>query len=102
MLLQAKDKTSGKDSNGNTWQYDDDTKTLTFSGKGIIYNSIVDEFQPGEEAFQMKDWYAFMDKAEHLIIRNGITGIGFESFVDFEKLKSVDMAEIIRCTRQRI
>ena len=35
----------------------------------------------------MKDWYAFMDKAEHLIIRNGITGIGFESFVDFGEIE---------------
>ena len=82
-------KTSGTDGNGNTWVYDVKTKTLTFSGNRGIKDFVMDGHSPEP------GWYVWHDKAEHIIINDGITGIGKWAFYAFVKLKTVEMADSV-------
>ena len=82
-------KTSGLDGNGNTWVYDVRTKTLTFSGNKGIEDFVMDGHSPEP------DWYVWHDKAEHIIVNDGITGIGDMAFYSFVELKTVVMADSV-------
>ena len=86
-------KTSGTDGNGNTWVYDITTKTLTFSGNKGIDDYFFDGHSPEP------DWYIWNTKAEHIIINDGITGIGKWAFYAFVKLKTVEMADSVTSIR---
>ena len=85
----AAKKTSGTDGNGNNWVYNVNTKTLTFSGNKGIENYIFDghSLEPG--------WYVWHDKAEHIIVNDGVTGIGQWAFYLFVELKTVVMADSV-------
>ncbi len=85
----ASKKTSGTDENGNTWVYDVKTKTLTFSGNKGIEDYIFDGHSPEP------DWYVWHDKAENIIINDGITGIGQWAFYLFVEVKTVVMADSV-------
>ena len=85
----AAKKTSGTDGNGNTWVYDVKTKTLTFSGNKGIEDFTMDGHSPEP------DWYVWSDKVEHIIINDGITGIGQWAFYSFVDLKTVVMTDSI-------
>ncbi len=85
----AAKKTSGTDGNGNTWVYDVKTKTLTFSGNKGIEDFMMDGHIPEP------DWYVWHGKAEHIIINDGITGIGKEAFYAFTEAKSVIIADSV-------
>ena len=85
----AAKKTSGTDGNGNTWVYDVKTKTLTFSG-----NKGIEDFTMDGHSLE-PDWYVWSDKAEHIIINDGITGIGQWAFYSFVDLKTVVMTDSI-------
>jgi hypothetical protein len=83
-MISAKDKQiSGVDDNGNAWNYDAVTKTLTFSGTRDLEENILD----GHNADP--DWYCWDEDAEHLVIEEGITGLTGGEFSDFTKLKTV-------------
>ena len=82
-------KTSGTDGNGNTWVYNVKTKTLTFSGNKGIEDYIFDGHSPEP------DWYVWNTKAEHIIINDGITGIGKWAFYAFVRLKTVEIADSV-------
>ena len=82
-------KTSGTDGNGNNWVYDVKTKTLTFSGNKGIEDFMMDGHIPEP------DWYVWSNKVEHIIINDGITGIGQWAFYAFVKLKTVEMADSV-------
>ena len=86
-------KTSGTDGNGNNWVYDVKTKTLTFSGNKGIEDYIFDGHSPEP------DWYIWNTKAEHIIINDGVTGIGKWAFYAFVKLKTVEMADSVTSIR---
>ncbi|MCI8964353.1 MAG: leucine-rich repeat domain-containing protein, partial [Eubacterium sp.] len=85
----AAKKASGTDGNGNTWEYDVKTKTLTFSGNKGIEDYIFDGHSPEP------DWYVWNTKAEHIIINDGITGIGKWAFYAFVRLKTVEIADSV-------
>ena len=89
----AAKKTSGTDGNGNTWVYDVKTKTLTFSGNRGIKDFVMDGHSPEP------GWYVWHDKAEHIIINDGITGIGQWAFYSFVELKTVEMADSVTCIK---
>ena len=86
----AAKKTSGTDGNGNTWVYDVKTKTLTFSGN----NKGIDDYSFDGHSPE-PDWYVWNTKAEHIIINDGVTGIGKWAFYAFVKLKTVEMADSV-------
>ncbi len=86
--------TSGTDGNGNTWVYDEKTKTLTFSGN----NKGIDDYSFDGHSPE-PDWYIWNTKAEHIIINDGVTGIGKWAFYAFVKLKTVEMADSVTSIR---
>lgn len=83
-------KTSGTDENGNVWNYDILTKTLIFTGtKDIQENYSMDGHGPEPP------WYTWREMSEHLIIEEGITGIGGGAFLGFSKLKTLVIADTV-------
>ena len=88
--LAAKAKPlSGQDENGNTWVYDRETKTLTFSGTTDLEEFELDGHSPEPR------WWCWNNEAEHLVIENGITGLPGEEFSDFYKLKTVELPDTV-------
>ncbi|WP_026835659.1 leucine-rich repeat domain-containing protein [Eubacterium xylanophilum] len=82
-------KTSGKDGKNITWNYDKGTKTLTFSGTGPISDFEMDGHcpEPG--------WYDWSEKAEHVVIEEGITVIGKTALRDFLNVESVELPKTL-------
>ncbi len=75
---------------GDTWKYDFALKTLVFVGnQSIDGNASLDGHSTEPK------WYKFANKTEHLIIGEGVTGIGKGAFYGFKKLESVDMADTV-------
>ena len=87
---QAKQKPlSGEDYNGNRWVYDKETKTLIFSGTMDLEKFELDGHSPEPK------WWCWNDEAEHLVIESGITGLPGEEFLDFYKLKTVELPDTV-------
>ena len=74
-----------------TWSYDEASKTLEFSGSGDIYTGYSPLSSPSyvHNYVNLFPWTYLRDKAEHLIIGEGITGIGNTCFSQFSQLKSI-------------
>lgn len=80
----------GKDSNGNTWEYDAKTKVLYFSGHGKIEPKLTDG------TIDMNgQWYQWAGEAKKIVIKNGITEIGNEAFKNFVNIREVVIAETV-------
>ena len=88
--IQAKSVTSGTDNNGNKWTYHTSTKTLTFTGN----KDISDFAMNGHD--REPSWYRWSDKTEHIVIEEGITGIGSEAFAGFVKVLSVNIPYTVK------
>ena len=87
---QAKAKPrTGQDANGNTWEYDRKTRTLTFSGTRDLEYFM--ESCIGPDA----PWWCWDDEAEHLVIEPGITGLPGEEFIGFQKLKTAELPDTV-------
>ena len=87
---QAKSVTSGTDGNGNKWTYNTSTKTLTFTGNKAISDFTLN----GHD--REPSWYRWSNKTEHIVIEEGITGIGSEVFSSFTETKSITMGESVK------
>ena len=85
----ATKKTSGTDRNGNTWEYDVKTNTLTFSGNKGIEDFTMDGHIPAPS------WYVWSFKTKHLVVNDGITGIGKSAFEGFTNLETVAMSDSV-------
>ena len=82
--ITAKSKpTKGVDTNGNTWTYNKKTKTLTFKGTKDLEENLMD----GHSA--EPDWFCWDIEAEHVVIKEGITGLLGGNFFLFTELKTV-------------
>lgn len=82
--------TSGVDENGNTWNYDVETSTLTFSGLGKIEQNYSLDGHSDEPA-----WYKWRDKTKHIVIKEGITGIGEGAFYSFFYVQTIRIADTV-------
>ena len=82
-------KTTGKDGKCITWNYDKETKTLTFSGKGPISDYEMDGHSAEPE------WYVWSEKAEHIVVEEGITVIGEMACYHFLNVKNVKLPETL-------
>lgn len=69
--------TKGVDTNGNTWTYDKKTKTLTFKGTKDLEENLMDGHSSEPE------WFCWDEEAEHLVIKEGITGLPKGEFYFF-------------------
>ena len=88
---EAKEKpTSGTDVYGNTWTYDTVTKTMTFSGEGVVGADFVLDGHTSEP-----EWHCWADEAKMLIIEGSFTKIGRGSFREFAKLESIQWPDTI-------
>ncbi len=88
---EAKEKpTSGKDDNGIQWTYDKTTKTLTFSGnKHMAEDASMDGHSRGVE------WDCWSEEAEHIVLEEGITGVGAGTFDLFVNVQTVQLPESV-------
>ena len=80
-------KTAGGDlSTGLHWAYDDETKTLTFTGAGEI---------PDYNDPQDRPWNAFINKARTLTLAEGVAKIGKRAFAGFQLLPSITLPKSV-------
>ena len=87
--ITAKSKpTQGIDANGNTWTYNKKTKTLTFKGTKDLEENLMD----GHSA--EPDWFCWRE-AEHVVIKEGITGLPGGAFSLFTNLKTVVLPDSV-------
>ena len=63
-----------------TWDYDSDTKTLTFSGTEAI---------PSYSDSDDRPWFNDFPEAEKIVIEDGVLGIGRNAFYSYKDLTSV-------------
>ena len=54
-----------------TWRYDSNTKTVTISGTGAVYDY---EYDEGIE--KAAPWIALQSDVEHIVVKNGVTALG--------------------------
>lgn len=78
-----------------TWNFDEDTKTLTFSGEGSLPDGV-------EEGYELNfGWTSLADKVETIVLEEGITRIPKSAFYGFSKAMEIYLPstlEIIEAT----
>ena len=74
------------------WTYEDDTKTIIFYGNGAVG----DNRSLFEEGSYQPMWYQYKNATEHIVFKDGITGIGIGAFYCFTNLKTVTMSDSVR------
>lgn len=77
-------ETTGNCGDSVTWSYDEDSKTLTFTGSGAIWDY--------DDAERIKSYPTY---AETVVFGEGITRIGNDALYGFANLTSVTMADTI-------
>ena len=83
-------KTTDVDESVNvTWNYNTSTKTITIAGSGpmMYYNSV----QNGENWNNGAPWRAFANEVEHVVISDGITYVGSNTFAHCPNISSVTL-----------
>ena len=80
---------SGKCKSNMTWYYNTKTKTITIDCKGEM---------PDDEEYRglSMGWLKYYTDAKKVVIRKGITSIGFGAFEGFYKLEEVVLPEGLR------
>ncbi len=81
----------GKDENGIQWVYNQDTKTLTFSGNKRMAANPEDD----SHGLVTTGWNYLGEETEHIVIEDGILGIGKEVFSGFRYIKSVQIPDSV-------
>ncbi|BAR48361.1 leucine-rich repeat protein [Tannerella forsythia] len=80
-------KTAGGDlSTGPHWEFNNETKTLSFTGQGEIpnYNNFVD-----------RPWYAFWEKVQTVNLGEGVTKIGKQALCELRKMTSITLPKSV-------
>ncbi len=83
-------KTTDVDESVNvTWNYNTSTKTITIAGSGpmMYYNSV----QNGENWNNGAPWRAYAGEVEHVVISDGITYVGSNTFAHCPNISSVTL-----------
>ena len=73
-----------------TWNYDTDTKAITIAGSGpmMYYNSVLN----GDQSYSNgAPWKAFAGEIEHVVISDGITYVGSNTFAHCPNISSVTL-----------
>ena len=88
--ITAKSKpTQGIDTNGNVWKYNKKTKTLTFKGTKDLEENLMDGHSAEPE------WFCWDKEAEHVVIKEGITGLPGGEFSFFSNLKTIVLPDTV-------
>ena len=86
--------TSGTGGEHITWNYDVETKILTFTGYGKT-GTLSGWYDMHGSVENCGDWYVLREDVEKLIFSEGITEIANSAFKDFVKLKEVEFSSTI-------
>lgn len=78
---------SGTYGNNITWNFDEATGTLTFSGSGDMADTPDGEYTPWEKNFRTE--------VKHIIINDGITNIGMNAFYTIEKAVDISIPQSV-------
>ena len=81
VICRGEIPTTGKAGENAVWQYNSDTKTLTISGTGDMYNG----------SDNLSYYYYYKNLAEKLVVEEGITSIGQNAFSGYTALKNIDI-----------
>ena len=76
-----------------TWSFDEDTKTLTFSGVGSLPDGVEDEAYWYELNFE---WSSLADRAEAIELAEGIVRIPKRAFYGFSKVTEVRLPSTLK------
>lgn len=76
-----------------TWSFDEDTKTLTFSGEGSLPEGMEDEAYWYERNFE---WSSLVDQAEAIELAEGIIRIPKRAFYGFSKVTEVRLPSTLK------
>ena len=94
-------ETSGPAGVTSKWEWNESSKTLTFSGAGYIYGY-------GDRTENFTGYKKYSEKTEHIVIKSGITSIGLHGFIqtdnysyngafcNFTALKDVELPDTLR------
>ena len=79
----------GQTGSNVTWNYNPDSKTITVEGTGYMmyYNSV----QNGESWSNGAPWKAFANEIEYVVISDGITYVGSNTFAHCPSISSVTL-----------
>ena len=75
-----------------TFEYDESTKTLTFSGEGEMDVYTTDVFG---DTYIDPEWRYLREDVEKVIVNEGVTDVGEQAFMSFENLKEVKLASTV-------
>ena len=70
-----------------TWSYDEDTTTLTISGKGAMADYASASKTP---------WYSYRKTATKIVVESGVTSVGAYAFSGLTKLTSVTLSDTLK------
>ena len=80
-------KTAGGDlSTGPHWAFNNETKTLSFTGQGEI---------PDYNNFEDRPWYAPWEKVQTVTLGEGVTKIGKQALRELKKMTSVTLPKSV-------
>ncbi|MBR5370958.1 MAG: leucine-rich repeat protein [Oscillospiraceae bacterium] len=83
-----------------TWAYDADTKTLSLTGTGRMYDYegvSLDDLLGYSHSGQRNDppWKSVIENAEHIEVSDGIEYIGYNAFKDAESVQEITMPDSV-------
>lgn len=78
---------NGKCGANATWVCNTDTKTLTISGTGVTYDYSSTSDIP---------WKAYKSQIEKVVVKEGITGIGYGNFSYYVNILSVELPDTLK------
>ena len=80
-------KTAGGDlGTGLHWEFNNETKTLSFTGQGEI---------PDYNDFEDRPWYAFWEKVQTVALGEGVTKIGKLALCELRKMTSITLPKSV-------
>ncbi|SFR63626.1 leucine-rich repeat domain-containing protein [[Clostridium] aminophilum] len=74
-----------------TWEYNDSTATIRIRGTGPMKDYGGSLFAEHDYEGDYPPWIEYKDKAQHVIVDEGITGIGKCAFLNFTALESTEL-----------
>ncbi|MCR5523123.1 MAG: leucine-rich repeat domain-containing protein [Clostridia bacterium] len=77
------------------WSYDSETKTLTISGTGNMYDYYCEEKDFGTGLVTTAPWNQYYKKMKNIIFEPGITYIGNNAFYGFTALNNVTLPDTV-------
>ncbi len=79
-----------------TWSFDSETKVLTISGSGDMWDFVYFNEDTGSYSSTPRPWSNCQYKVENIVISDGVTSIGDHAFWDFRSVKSVSIPNSVK------